>query len=271
MPGWTKLDSAIVHSSIWAEDHTTRLLWITMLAMVGKDGIVSCSTGGLAHAARITREQCEAGLQVLLSPDADSRDGTSGERIESVAGGWLLLNHANYRDTQTREQKQNADRVRRYRERSVTDHYTPLQSVTEPDVTDGNALSRAPVSVSVSESESKKKVEALVPLEDAECEALRQEWIAIRKERHRIKTLTPRSWKMCCNRAEQAGVSIRQMLESLCDHGWQTWKAEYQKSPFSKDKGTGRAIPAVRHNSDLQIGDPACECISCRAFRRDAS
>ena len=238
MAGWTKLDSAIVHSSIWGEDHTTRLLWITLLAMVTKDGIVSSSVGGLAHAARITRDECLAGLKILSGPDPDSRDGTTGERIEQVDGGWLLLNHANYRDTQTREQKANAARVRRYRDKQTD---VTLRNVTDSDVMPYNAPSRAPVSVSVSESVKKKEKEKLAPLEDAECEALRAEWI-----------------------------SIRQVLEALCDHGWQTWKVEYGKSRFEKeDKSASHAIPQIRHDSSLDIGDPACDCGSCKAMRRD--
>tara|TARA_R110002110_G_scaffold74841_4_gene197875 strand:+ start:498 stop:1313 length:816 start_codon:yes stop_codon:yes gene_type:complete len=267
MAGWTKLDSAIVHSSIWGEDHTTRLLWITLLAMVTKDGIVSSSVGGLAHAARITRDECLAGLKILSGPDPDSRDGTTGERIEQVDGGWLLLNHANYRDTQTREQKANAARVRRYRDKQTD---VTLRNVTDSDVMPCNAPSRAPVSVSVSESVKKKEKEKLAPLEDAECEALRAEWISIRRERHGIKTLTPRSWTMIVNRAKAAQVPIRQVLEALCDHGWQTWKVEYGKSRFEKeDKSASHAIPQIRHDSSLDIGDPACDCGSCKAMRRD--
>ena len=99
------------------------------------------------------------------------------------------------------------------------------------------------------------------------------EWIAIRKEKHGIKTLTPRSWSMVVSRADVAGTPIREVLLALCDHGWQTWKAAYGKSRFAtQDKGASHDIPradAVRHNSDLQLGDPSCACLSCKAARRD--
>lgn len=112
---FVKLHGEILNSSIWLEDQPTRLLWITMLAMADQDGVVQASVGGLAHRARISREECEHGLSILTSPDPDSRDGTTGERVEKVPGGWFILNHANYRDRQTDAQARTAARVARHR------------------------------------------------------------------------------------------------------------------------------------------------------------
>jgi hypothetical protein len=141
MAGYTKLHSTILDSSIWAESMATRLVWITMLAMADQNGIVQASVGGLARRANVTREECDEALRVFLGPDPDSRDGTTGERIEKVPGGWLVLNHANYRDKQTREQEQTAARVARHRAK--------LASVTGNDVTDGNAPKRRTASASL--------------------------------------------------------------------------------------------------------------------------
>lgn len=97
--GYSKLFSTILTSSIWSEDDRTRLLWITMLALCDARGEVGASVGGLAHAARISREDCERGLAVLLSPDTDSRSKEfEGRRIEAVDGGWRILNYASYRE-----------------------------------------------------------------------------------------------------------------------------------------------------------------------------
>lgn len=98
MAGYTKLFASILDSTIWRESDNTRILWITMLAMAGKDGVVESSVPGLADRARLSREATDAGLAALMSPDADSRTKAhAGRRIEVVEGGWLILNHAYYR------------------------------------------------------------------------------------------------------------------------------------------------------------------------------
>lgn len=138
---FVKLHGTILDSSIWLDDHPTRLLWITMLVMADERGVVQASVGGLAARARITREECEAALAKFLSPDPDSRDQTSGERIERVPGGWLILNHANYRDKQTRQQALTAARVARHREkhRRATGNDVAPDNATSPSEAEAEA------------------------------------------------------------------------------------------------------------------------------------
>lgn len=123
--GYTKLHSTILDSSVWLEPAHVRLVWITMLAMADQHGVVHASVGGLAHRARVSKEEANDSIARFLGPDPDSRDRTTGERIEEVPGGWLVLNHANYRDKQTREQALTAERVARHRakNKTVTDRY----------------------------------------------------------------------------------------------------------------------------------------------------
>lgn len=130
---FVKIHGEILDSSIWGEGHATRIVWIAMLAMADLDGIVQASVGGLARRAVVTREECDAALSVLLSPDPDSRDGTTGERLEKVPGGWLVLNHMHYRDKRTPQQIATAKRVAAHRARARGD-------VTGNDVTAGNGL-----------------------------------------------------------------------------------------------------------------------------------
>lgn len=145
---FVKLHGEILNSSIWLEDQPTRLLWITLLAMADENGVVQASVGGLAHRARISREECEAGIAVLTGPDPDSRDGTTGERIEKVPGGWLVLNHANYRDRQTDAQAKTAARVAKHRAakkaRSVTGNDTGLGNDLSPSEAEAEADTEAP-------------------------------------------------------------------------------------------------------------------------------
>ena len=117
---YTKLDSGLIYSTVWREPHTTRIVWVTMLAMADRHGEVMASVPGLADASRVTRKECEAALRAFLAPDPDSRTPDyQGRRIEKIPGGWVLLNHAAHRgrgDSEDRLTKA-AARQKRWRER----------------------------------------------------------------------------------------------------------------------------------------------------------
>jgi hypothetical protein len=116
---FVKLHGSILDSSVWSQPHAVRIVWIAMLAMADENGVVSASVDGLARRAVVTIAECEQALAVFLGPDQHSRDGTTGERIERVPGGWLILNHKDYRDRQTRQQALTAARVARHREKHL--------------------------------------------------------------------------------------------------------------------------------------------------------
>ena len=118
---FTKLHGEIIHSSIWdAEDHV-RLVWITMLAMANWHGEVKASVPGLAQASRVPRTKCEDALKKLLGPDPDTRDGTTGERITVILGGWHIINHERYRDFRTPTQIRKAEAQSRWRAKQKAD------------------------------------------------------------------------------------------------------------------------------------------------------
>lgn len=121
MAGFTKLFGSLVNSTIWRADDKTRLVWITMLAMAGRDGVVESSLPGLADAARVTIEECSAALAILSGPDKYSRTKDhDGRRVREVDGGWLLLNHAKYRAKMSADERRDAAAVRqqRYRDKN---------------------------------------------------------------------------------------------------------------------------------------------------------
>lgn len=103
---FTKLFSSITESTVWYEPDSTRLVWITMLAMSDRQGRVWASIPGLAGRARVAIEACRVALQCFLSPDPDSRTKDfEGRRIEEIEGGWRLLNHAKYRELRDEEER----------------------------------------------------------------------------------------------------------------------------------------------------------------------
>lgn len=121
---FTKLFSSITESTIWTEDHPTRLTWITMLAMADRKGRVWASLPGLANRARVSLQEAEKAIKKFLSPDKYSRTSDhEGRRIEVIDGGWRLLNHEKYRairdDEVIRESKRKYINNRRAAERDV--------------------------------------------------------------------------------------------------------------------------------------------------------
>lgn len=117
---YTKLFSTIVTSTVWGEPHTTRIVWITMLAIANKDGEVMATIPGLARLANVSIQETEDAVKRFLCPDPYSRTpDDEGRRIEKIEGGWQLLNYQKYRRMASLEEarEQNAERQRRHRER----------------------------------------------------------------------------------------------------------------------------------------------------------
>lgn len=118
MSGWTKLFSSIVTSSIWIENDATLRVWIAMLATADADGIVEGSIPGFASLARVTTEQMRVAVATLSEPDADSRTPDyEGRRIETIEGGWRILNYRAYRERPQTKDGSKAPAMRAYRAR----------------------------------------------------------------------------------------------------------------------------------------------------------
>ena len=125
---YTKLFAELVDSSIWCEDDTTRLLWITLLAMADKNGEVMASVPGLAKAANIPIHDCERGLNKLQKPDKHSRSKVEdGRRIVEIPGGFEIVNYMEYRNKGSKEDQKtkNALRQKRWRDRRQSNGKPP--------------------------------------------------------------------------------------------------------------------------------------------------
>ena len=90
MSGFTKLHESILDSTVWREADTTRLVWITMLAMVDARGVVDASVPGLADRARVSLQDCQHALDRLLSPDLSVRRTWTGEHRSDRRCGLAL-------------------------------------------------------------------------------------------------------------------------------------------------------------------------------------
>lgn len=142
---YAKLFAAILDSSLWDLPHTTRIVWITMMAMCDRDGFVEAGVPGITHRARVSRPECEEALRVLSSPDPDSKSKAyEGARIIRVDRGWLLVNYEHYRDKESADDRREktAERMRRLRARRAARHAPPAESAAA-DVTRHVTLSDA--------------------------------------------------------------------------------------------------------------------------------
>lgn len=159
MTGFTKLFASILDSTVWLESDQVRLVWVTMLAMADRDGIIEASVPGLAKRAAVGREHVEQAIAIFTAPDYDSRSQEhDGRRIEAVDGGWRLLNHDKYRERASADdaREKAADRKRRQRERAAKRQadVTQKRDVSRP-VTLGHAPSRpVPPGHAIAEAES---------------------------------------------------------------------------------------------------------------------
>lgn len=144
---YNKLFTKIVDSSIWLETHSTRLVWITLLAVMDQDGMCQlASVVNLAHRAFVTVEEATAALKVLESPDPHSSDpDNDGRRVERVPGGWIVLNATKYRAIVSANESRRLakERAQRYRDKK--------KNVTKRDET---AERHAPITQSEAEAEA---------------------------------------------------------------------------------------------------------------------
>lgn len=109
---YTKLDEGITDSTIWQEPDTTRIVWITMLAMADQNGYIGASMPGLAGRARVSLEACITAVETFLAPDKWSRTRDhDGRRVAEAEGGWILLNHAKYREAKSADDRRERSRV----------------------------------------------------------------------------------------------------------------------------------------------------------------
>jgi hypothetical protein len=155
--GYTKLFASILDSTVWDTPPSVRIVWITMLAMCDRDGIVEASVPGLARRAGVTRSECEEALRCFLSPDPDSRTKDyEGRRIAEVDGGWQLLNHDKYRERSSAEDKAEKNKIRqaKWRKRHGKEEEVAESGEEEPPATPGGNADVTPRNASNAMSRS---------------------------------------------------------------------------------------------------------------------
>jgi hypothetical protein len=173
---YTKLFSSIITSTVWSEDHETRIVWITMLAMADKNGEVQGSVPGLARVAAVSLDGCRAAIKKFLSPDEDSRTQLDeGRRIEEIDGGWHLLNYGKYREMASKEEQvaKATARTQRYRERQKRNLSTGGDGAVYADSTLVHGLATEAEAEAEAEKKGNKDSAAVASVSPADPEVLK--------------------------------------------------------------------------------------------------
>lgn len=162
MGGFTKLFSRILTSSIWSESNEVRIVWITLLAATGYDGIARVTVPGLARLSNIPLDQTRAALAVLCSPDPDSRTVEhEGRRIREERDekgnliGYYVFNYLRHRAVDATA----AERKRRERARVTRDGHARQKTEDRVQTTATEARTSAVAAVEVAQEREDERVE----------------------------------------------------------------------------------------------------------------
>ena len=151
---FTKLFSSILDSTIWQEPPATKIVWITLLAMSDRNGEIHAALPGLAKRAGVTMDECKAAIESFTSPDEYSRTKLhDGRRVAIIDGGWVLLNHAKYRELLSQEERREYNRIKKAEERNPVKQCQTMSANVKP-CQQMSAMSAHTESESESESES---------------------------------------------------------------------------------------------------------------------
>jgi hypothetical protein len=159
--------------------------------------------------AGVSIEDCERALANLQQPDKYSRSPEhEGRRIESIDGGWLILNRVKYRDKMSVEDRREQNRIRQQRHRAKTDvtpNVTPERDMSPSSQQDRdrgkeNLLSSEPSGSDVVPTTPHKKKQNNPTLEAERLALLLRDEILHNKPDCRITEKQLRKWAVTAGR-----------------------------------------------------------------------
>lgn len=118
MTGFTKLHRSILDSSVWDQDHATRVVWVTFLAMSDPSGNVIASQRRQLSSANVSKAEYDRAIEILTTPDPESKSPEhDGRRILPIPGGWHLVTYAKHRANRDPEKRREQNRLAKQRQR----------------------------------------------------------------------------------------------------------------------------------------------------------
>ena len=142
---YAKLFTSIYQGTLRGNSHGL-LVFTNLLAHADSASQVDIHPKAIAEEVGLTLEQVRAALDLLESPDPESRTpDEEGRRIirldEHRAWGWRIVNHAKYRAIRNEDDRREQNRLaqQRWRERNQSKPRKPESAHTEAD-TEADAL-----------------------------------------------------------------------------------------------------------------------------------
>lgn len=137
------------------EDVIVRYVFMAMIAMADKDGVVDIIHDALARKLNIPETDLKNAIEKLESPDDASRSNVAdGRRLSRIdahrSWGWQIINYGYYSKLATRQEKREKDRSRIAEKRAI--------SIVSQDVATCRSLSQSVADVAQVEVEGKREV-----------------------------------------------------------------------------------------------------------------
>ena len=257
---YSKLHSSIVNSSLWTENDSVRLLFITLLATCDMEGIVYGSKYGLARIANIDPDEMDAAWKTLMSPDPDSTDRMrspefEGRRVEEVVGGFKLLNFEYYRGLRNEDdrRRQNREAQARFKEKKAK------LSQPKPDSAE---VSQAQPAKAHTESDAEAEAEktplppkgekaVLSPFTSDEFNAAWQSWVEYKRERKQKLPLST----IKCQFRELAKMGEKAAIQSIEQSITQGWTGLFAPKPANGAKAVIRKERRISADHPDEVPD----------------
>ena len=247
---YTKLDSGITDSTIWREADTTRLVWITLLAMADPHGYVGASVPGLADRARVTLDACLTALACFGAPDKWSRSQEyEGRRILDAEGGWVLLNHPKYRATRSAEDRREYMRVLMADKRALAKTLANVSNVIPCDPKHRHKHKN------IQKEQKKELAPSGVDFGNVSAQVV-ADFTAHRKAMRAPITATALAG--IAREAAKAGLSLESALAMCCARGWRGFRADWigdvPNARAGPNRQTGKTMQALNILEGIKHG-----------------
>jgi hypothetical protein len=208
--------------------------------MADSRGRVFGSIPGIANRARISVDAARIAMTTFLSPDPDSRTPVAeGRRIETIDGGWRLINHEKYREIRDQESIREAKRryinKRREEERKAKGVDQGVDNVdhsrSEVDRCRHNAEAEAEADTEKKEPKTKTysrfAAREYLFAKGVDHQTI-TDYLAIRKD----KKLTPtrKAMEEIESEATKAGLTFEQAIDTCCKQAWGGFKASWMSN-----------------------------------------
>jgi hypothetical protein len=228
---YAKLFTSIYQGTLRGNSHGL-LVFTNLLAHCDKAGVADIHPRAIAEEVGLTVEQVRAALDVLESPDDESRSPEEqGRRIvridEHRAWGWRVVNYVKYRSIRNEEDRreQNRESQERYRNR----HKPPSAAVSRRKPQSAHTEAEAEVEAKKHIDAPSASPKALVSVSDLIAIGVDKQSAAdwLRARREKKLPLTRTAMESVQREATKAGLTVPEAVRRAASEGWAGFKASW--------------------------------------------